>query len=136
MFLRDLFIIYLSADNMFVDVLILSKTWNDLFLQRCGRREQMLNYVFLSQKRWFQYNSRIGRTHFASAMTLNNCERIAETRSYIFRWRSRCLLRRLCLKLPTATINGQNRSNSYTMRRFEEAAILFELHSRIVSSRS
>jgi len=66
-------------------------------LQWCGRREQMLNHVILSQKRWFQFNSRIVRTHFASAMTLNNCERIAETRSFIFRWRSRCLLHRIYL---------------------------------------
>ena len=56
----------------------------------------MFNFVLLSQKPWFQFNSRIVRTHFASAITLNNCKIIAETRSYIFRWRSRCLL----LKLP------------------------------------
>ena len=53
--------------------------------------------VLLSQKRWFQFNSRIVRTHFASVMPLNNCEIIAETRSYIFRWRSRCGRHRLCL---------------------------------------
>ena len=40
------------------------------------------------------------------------------------------------LKLPTNTINGQNRSNSYTMTSFEEATIPFEWHSQIVSSRS
>ena len=33
---------------------------------------QMFNFVFLSVKRWFQFNSRIVRTHFASVMTLNN----------------------------------------------------------------
>ena len=44
----------------------------------------------ISQKRWFQFNSRIVRTHFASVMALNNCEIIEETRSYIFRWRPRC----------------------------------------------
>ena len=57
----------------------------------------MLNFVLLSQKRWFQFHSKIVRTHFASAMTLNNCEIIEETQSYIFRWRSRLRQRRLCL---------------------------------------
>ena len=65
----------------FADVFILSATWNDLF---CSWR-------------WFQFNSRIVRTHFASVMTLNNWEMIAETRSYIFRWRSRCCWRRVCV---------------------------------------
>ena len=66
-------------------------------LQLSERREHMFNFVLLSQKRWVQFNSRIVRTHFASAMTLNNCDIIEETRSYIFRWRSRCRWRRLCL---------------------------------------
>ena len=71
-------------------------------LQLCGRREHMLTYVqfclvTLSQKRWFQFNFRIFRTHFASAMTLNNCKIIEETRIYIFRRRSRRRRRRLCL---------------------------------------
>ena len=46
---------------------------------------EMFNFVFLSLKCWFQFNSRIAGTHFA------------ETGSYIFRWRSRCRWRRLCL---------------------------------------
>mgnify|MGYP000636362090 FL=1 len=46
---------------------------------------KMFNFVFLSVKRWFQFNSRIVRTHFASVMTLNNKEMTAETQSYIFR---------------------------------------------------
>ena len=58
---------------------------------------QMFNFVLLSQKRWFQFNSRIVRTHFASAMTLNNCDIIEERRSYIFSWRSRGRRSRLCL---------------------------------------
>ena len=55
----------------------------------------MLNFVFLRPKRRFQLNFRIVRTHFASIMTLNNLEMIAETRtrSYVFRWRSRRRLR-------------------------------------------
>ena len=41
--------------------------------------------------------SRTVRIHFANIMTLNNWEMIAETRSYIFRWRS-CFCRHLvCL---------------------------------------
>ena len=58
---------------------------------------EIFNFVLLSQKRSFQFNSRIVRTHFASAMTLDNCDIIEETRSCIFRWRSRCRRRRLCL---------------------------------------
>ena len=52
---------------------------------------------FLSLKRWFQFNSWIVRTHFATLMTLNNSEMTAQTRSYIFRWRSRCRRRRVCV---------------------------------------
>ena len=37
-------------------------------------------------------------------MTLNNCEMIAETQSYTFRWRSRFRRRRVCLKLPFSSI--------------------------------
>ena len=47
-------------------------------------------------KPWFRFTSRIVETHFASVMTLNNWEMIAETRSYIFRWRSRCRRQRVC----------------------------------------
>ena len=122
---------------------IKASSWNDLFCSGVDDLSiwwQMFSYVFLSLKRWFQFNCRIDRTHFSSAMTLNNCKRIAEIRKYrkyIFRWRSRYRRRRVCLiKLPIATINGQNRSNSYTIRSFEEATIPFELHSQIVSSRS
>ena len=63
--------------------------WNDLF---CGCVDnvnnwwQMFNFILLSQQRSFQLNFRIAKTHFASVMTLNNCEIIAETRS----WHSRC----------------------------------------------
>ena len=42
---------------------------------------------------------RIVRTHFSSIMTLNNLEMIAETRSYILRWRSRFRRRRVCLPI-------------------------------------
>ena len=54
-------------------------------------------------KRWFRFNSRIVKAHFSRIMTLNNWK-IAETRSDIFRWRSRFRRRRVCLssllKLP------------------------------------
>ena len=76
----------------FEDVLVLSTTWNDLFCSCVDDVSiwwQMFNFVFLCSKRWFQFNSRIVRTHFSRIMSLNNWEMIAETRSYIFRWRSR-----------------------------------------------
>ena len=84
----------------FEDALVLSTTWNDLFF-RCVDDVsiwwQMFNFVFLCPKRWFQFNSRTVRTHLSSIMTLNNWKRIAETRGYIFRWRSRFRRRRVCL---------------------------------------
>ena len=52
---------------------------------------------FSSLKCWFQFNSRIVRIHFAITITVNNWEMIAETRSHIFTWRSRCRWRRVCL---------------------------------------
>ena len=87
----------------FEDVLVLSTTSNDLFCSCVDDVSiwwQMFNFVFLCPKRWFQFNSRMVRTHFSSILTLNNCEIIAETRSYIFRWRSRFRCRRVCLKCP------------------------------------
>ena len=94
-FARALFIFW-----HFDDVLVLSATWNDLFCRRVDNVSiwwQIFNFVFLCPKRWFQFNSRIVRTHFSSIMTLNNWKMIAETRSYIFRWRSRFRRRRVCL---------------------------------------
>ena len=82
------------------DVLVLSTTWNILFyscVDDLSISWQMFNFVFLFLKRWFQFNSRIVRTNFASVMTLNNWQMIAETRSHIFRWRSRFRRRRVCL---------------------------------------
>ena len=82
----------------FADVLVLSTTWNDLFCSCVDDSSwwlQMFNFVFLPLKRLFQSNPRTVRAHFASTMTLNNCKMIAETRSYIIRWRSRCRRRRL-----------------------------------------
>ena len=84
----------------FEDVLVLSTTWNDLFCSCVDDMSiwwQMFNFVFLCPKRWFQFNSRIIRTHFSSKMTLNYWKLIAETQSYFFRWRSRFRRRRVCL---------------------------------------
>ena len=84
----------------FEDVLVLSTTWNDLFCSCVDDTSiwwQMFNFVFLCPERWFQFNSRIVRTHFSDIMTLNNWKMIAETRSDIFRWRSRFRRRRVCL---------------------------------------
>ena len=84
----------------FEDLLVLSTTWYDLFCS-CVDDESiwwlMFNFVLLCPKRWFQFNCRIVRTHFPSIMTLNNWKIIAETPSYISRWRPRFRRLRLCL---------------------------------------
>ena len=67
---------------------------------------QMFSIVVIFQKCWFQFYSGIVRTRFASEMTLNNWEMIAEMRSYILRWRSRCRRRRLCLSFLISTDLG------------------------------
>ena len=69
----------------FEDVLVLSTTWNDLVCSCVDDVSicwQMFNFVFLCPKRWFQFNSRIIRTHFSSIMTLNNWKMIAETQNF------------------------------------------------------
>ena len=84
----------------FVDVLVLSTTWNDQFcswVDDVSTWWQMFNFVFLCPKCWFQFNSMIVRTHFSSIMTYNNWKMIAETRSYIFRRRSSFRRRPVCL---------------------------------------
>ena len=84
----------------FADVLFLSTTWNDLFCSCVDDMSiwwQMLIFVFLCPKRWFQFNSRVVRTQFSSITTLSNWKMIAEPRSYIFRWHSRFRRRRVCL---------------------------------------
>ena len=74
---------------------------NDLFYSCADDMSiwwQMINYfVFLCPKCWFQFNSRIVKTHFSSMMTLNNLKMIAETQSYIFRWCSRFHWHHVCL---------------------------------------
>ena len=93
----------------FEDVLVLSTTWNDLFCS-CVDDEsiwwQMFNFVFSCPKRWFQFNSSIVTTHFSSIMSLNNWKMIAETRSHIFRWRSRFRRRRVCLSSLISYLNS------------------------------
>ena len=94
-FARAVFIVW-----HFEDVLVLSTTWNDLFcscVDDVSKWCQMFSFVVLCPKRWFQFNSRTVSTHFSSIMTSNNWKMIAETRSYIFRWRSRFRRRRVCL---------------------------------------
>ena len=81
----------------FEDLLVLSTTWNDLFcicVDDVSIWWQMFSFVFLCPKRWFQFNFRMVRTHFSSIMSLNNWKMIAETQSYISRWRSRFRRRR------------------------------------------
>ena len=55
------------------------------------------SYYVLYLHDWKEKRKWIVKTHFASVMNLNSFEMIAETRSYIFRWRFRCRRRRICL---------------------------------------
>ena len=103
----------------FQDVLVLSTTWMTCFAvvwatwaydDKCSIFSLALvpMYVQLCPKRWFPFNSRIVRTHFSSIMTLNNWKMIAETRCYMFKWRSRFRRRRVYLSsLTTATKTSQ-----------------------------
>ena len=76
------------------------KTW------AYGENFQYFVSFFISQ-RLIPIDSQIFRIHFASIMTWNNWEIIAETRSYIFRWFSRCRRRRVCLSSLTPTRRSQ-----------------------------
>ena len=116
-FARALSVIFWHSE----DVLVLSPTWNERFCSCVNDVRiwwQMFNFVFSCPKRWFQFNSRIVRTHFSSITSLNNCKIIAETRSYIFRWRCRFRRRRVCLKLPigwkgkTCHLEGRERKRA------------------------
>ena len=68
----------------FKTVLVLSMTWYDRFC-RCvddvSIWRHFSNFVLLSLRRWFQFNSIILSTHFARIKTWNNRE---VTFSYIF----------------------------------------------------
>ena len=99
----------------FEDVLVLSTTWNDLFcscVDDVSTWWQLFSFVFLCPKRWFQFNSWIVGTHFSSIMSLNNWKMIAETRSHIFRWRSRFHRCRVCLS-SLFTLNNWGLNPSY-----------------------
>ena len=107
-------------------VFVHSTTWNDLFCSCADDVSvcwQMFNLVFLSLKLCFQCNSRIVRTHFASVMTLNNWEMIAETRSYTFRWCSRCCRHRVCLNsqswVRTRSSQVQNKKKTLSSSLFQ-----------------
>ena len=103
----------------FEDVLVLSTTWNDLICSCADDASiwwQMFNFFFLSPKRWFQFNSRMLRTHFARIMTWSNRKMVAERRSYIFRWRSRCCRRRVCLSSLILHERGQTSTASHNIQ--------------------
>ena len=100
----------------FEDVLVLSTTWNDLFCSCVDDVSiwwQMLIFVFLCPKCWFQYNSRIVRTHFSSMMTLNIWKYCRNAKLHFHMTFSvpstSCLL-----KLPTEKTHGNIESVSYT----------------------
>ena len=79
----------------FAVVPVLSTTWNDQFcrfVDTVSTWRQIFMLIFLSLRRWFRFNSRILRTKFANMVIGNNDEMIAQTRSYILRWSSRCRL--------------------------------------------
>ena len=108
-----------SARAFLAGVLVLSTTWNDQFcicVDDVSTWWQMFNYVLVPLKRWFQFNSRIVRTHFASLRTLNNWKMIAGTRSYIFRWRSQCSRRRLCLSSLLIGSGTAKKAQNYKTR--------------------
>jgi len=91
--------VFLHALHVNFSSFDISKTWNNLFCSCVDDVSiwwQMFNFA-LCLKRWFQFNSRIVRTHFSSIMTLNNWKMIAEKKSYIFRWRSPFRLPPICL---------------------------------------
>ena len=75
-------------------ILCKTTTWNYLIY---SFDDNLFNFVFLCPKCLLQFNSRTVRTRFLSIMTLNNWKMITETRSYIFRWRSRLRWCRVCL---------------------------------------
>ena len=84
----------------FAYVLVLSTKWNDQFCScviDVSIWWQMFNFFFLPLKRGFQFDSRIVKTHFENIVTLNYWETIAEKRSYIFKRRSRCRWRSVCV---------------------------------------
>ena len=74
--------VHFSFLDIFADVLVLSTTWNDPFCSCVDDVSiwwQMVNFVCLSLKRWFQFDSWKARTHFASIMAMNNWAIISET---------------------------------------------------------
>ena len=116
----------------FVDVLVLSTTWNDLFCSCVDDVSiwwQMLVFVFLYPKRWFQFNFRIVRTHFSSIMSLNNWKMFAETQSHIFRWRSRFRRRRVCLSSLLSSHDDDGNKNPRNLHIWQwKTVFLHALH--------
>ena len=83
----------------FEDVLVLSTTGNDLFCSCVDDVSiwwQMFNLPDVPSTGSKLIPGQL-EDIFSSTMTLNNWKMIAETRSYIFRWRSRFRRRRVCL---------------------------------------
>ena len=125
----------------FEDVLFLSMTWNDLFcccVDDVSIWWQRFNSVFLCPKCWFQFNSSMVTTHFSSIMTLNNWKMISETRSYIFRWRSRFRRRRVCLSflMSPRSIKAWQKTSQIFHHNFNLRSIGMDWHLNVGTTRN
>ena len=100
-FARAFFIVW-----HFADVLVLSTTWNHLFCSCVDDVSiwwQMFKFVLLCPKSWFQFNSRIVKTHFSSMMTLNNLD--CRSAKLHFQMTFSLPSTSCLLKLPNITVN-------------------------------
>ena len=93
-FVRFERVIFISV--LFSGLLVLSTTWMTCFAVVWTEWTYDNKVQFCLVMSVAQFKSRIVTTHFASVMTFNNWEMIAETWSYIFGWAFRCHRRRVC----------------------------------------
>ena len=92
----------------FADVLVLSTTQNELFCSCVDDVSiwwQMFNFVLLSQKRWFRFNARMVRTHFASVLWLWITAKLLQKREVTFSNDVLAVSTSSLLKLPNTKLN-------------------------------
>ena len=89
-------IAHFSYLNISFALLVLSMAWNQLFCICMEDVSALDKFSILSSSLWLQFNFRILRTLFVSKWLR---EMIAETRSCLFRWGSRCRRRHLFLTI-------------------------------------